>query len=119
MDTQIINTTKQLIKVHGFEAVFSEIDKEMKRAGSPEEYKVFLRKLIHSYERDVTALGVQIESPFNLSDESIQDIKTSLGAGDRTHTFSINKSLLGGFVATHNYQKIDASLQNALKRLQA
>jgi F0F1-type ATP synthase delta subunit len=118
MDTQTINRAKQLIEVHGFDVVFSHIESEMKKAKSPDEYKVFLKRLIHSYESDAAALGVHIESPFALSEESVEQIKKSLDAANSSHTFTINKSLLGGFVATHNYQKIDASLQSALKRLE-
>lgn len=118
MDTQLITDTKLLIEKYGFDVVMNSIETEMIKHHFVEEYQVFLKILVASYTNDAKQQTVQIESPFELSPESIRAIKSLLHADESNHEFTINKTLLGGFVATHNYQKIDASLQGALKRLE-
>lgn len=57
---------------------------------------------------------VEIESPFTLSEESIQTIKKIVNAEDKEHTVKINQELLAGFKAKHRDTMYDGSAKRII-----
>lgn len=64
--------------------------------------------------------AVNVSSPYTLSDEVLSDIKKHLQASEDAPTKQhVDSSLLGGFVATYQSTRLDASLERRLQELKS
>ncbi len=87
--------------------------------------KYKLLSLIPSIKDQVSRLGkdvnardtLQIESPFELGDEAVKNIKRIVGNDLAPHSISINKNLLAGFKARFKEKLYDASAERIIKQL--
>ncbi|HCC05849.1 TPA: hypothetical protein DEP94_00570 [Candidatus Nomurabacteria bacterium] len=87
--------------------------------------KYKLLSLITSIKDQVKRLGkdvnqrdtLQIESPFEMSNEAIASIKRIVGNDLAPHTLSINKNLLAGFKARFKEKLYDASAERVIRQL--
>lgn len=62
---------------------------------------------------------VQIESPFPLSKESIDSIKTLVDAKSKEHSIKITPELLAGFKAKYRKKMYDASAERIIKQFES
>lgn len=87
--------------------------------------KYKLLSLITSIKDQVTRLSkdenardtLQIESPFEISNEAIANIKRIVGNDLAPHSISINKNLLAGFKARFKEKLYDASAERIIRQL--
>lgn len=87
--------------------------------------KYKLLSLLTSIKDQVKRLGkdvnqrdtLQIESPFEISNEAIANIKRIVGNDLAPHSLSINKNLLAGFKARFKEKLYDASAERVLRQL--
>lgn len=87
--------------------------------------KYKLLSLITSIKDQVKRLGkdvnqrdtLQIESPFEIGDDAIKNIKRIVGNDLAPHSISINKNLLAGFKTRFKEKLYDASAERIIKQL--
>lgn len=60
---------------------------------------------------------IMIETPFELSEESIKKIKGIVGDQDAPHVVTINKNVLAGFKAKHKGMMYDGSAERIIRQL--
>ncbi len=60
---------------------------------------------------------ILIESPFNLSDESIRTIKGFIGETEAPHSVILNKNILAGFKAKYKGMVYDGSAERIIKQI--
>lgn len=77
-----------------------------------------IRHLERESTRELEKARVSIETPFELSSDARTHIRRSVGAGeDAEEKVSIDKNLIGGFIAEYNYKRYDASMRRKLEQL--
>lgn len=60
---------------------------------------------------------LKIETPFEISEESIKRIKSLVGDERASHEITINKNILAGFKARFKEKLYDASAERIIKQL--
>ncbi len=76
--------------------------------------KQALQQMSTRVEKDAT---IMIETPFPLSDASIQKIKEMTKNPKASHKITINKNILAGFKATYQGIMYDGSAERIIKQL--
>lgn len=117
MKTNSVSEVKRIIALHGVDSVINTLDAQFKKTGNTDEYALFLKELLHSYKTDNTNQTLIIETPFEISETLVKEIATFLKLQHVPVQVSINKTLIGGFVATYNHTRFDTSIKSALNRL--
>ncbi len=86
-----------------------------------------LLSLLPSIVKDVKQMGeegvtkdtILIQSPFEMNDDAIAEVKRIIGNDTAPHTITINKNLLAGFKARFKGKLYDGSAERILKQIVA
>ncbi|MEX2405150.1 MAG: F0F1 ATP synthase subunit delta [Candidatus Paceibacterota bacterium] len=77
-----------------------------------------VRYLERQAQRERDRERVMIETPFTLSSEARESIRSKIGApSDAEEKVEENSNLIGGFIAEYNYRRYDASMRRTLEQL--
>lgn len=93
--------------------VFALLEKYKLLALLPSIKEALIQMSSHSSREDT----VMIESPFPLSEDSIQYIKNIAGDTTKPHEVIINKKILAGFKAKFRGMMYDGSAERIIKQL--